>query len=140
MGDFLFYERQVQKVKVSYNDIVEAVAILLGDYSIIRKQAAILILKIALPSDFFKFLFEDKSLHPFDRNDPRVRIWKNKIISKGKCELCGSKENLDAHHIIKWADYPIGRIDVQNGMCLCHKCHTEEHKGEVVYSMMKATI
>lgn len=127
-------------MKVSYDVIVEAVAILLGDYSIIRKQAAMIILKLTLPSEFLEILFEDEMLYPFTRNDPRVRVWKNKVLSKGKCESCGSKENLDAHHIIKWSDYPMGRIDVKNGMCLCHRCHTEEHKYDNVYSMMKVTI
>lgn len=124
-------------IKVPQDVIVEAVAVLLGDYSIIRKQAAILILKIALSSEFFKFLFEDKQLYPINRNDPRVRKWAKQIVSKGECELCASKENLEAHHILRWADYPQGRIDVKNGRCLCHECHTEEHKDEFVYSLMK---
>ena len=125
-------------IKVSFDVLVDAVAVLLGDYSTIRKQAAILILKIALSSEDFNILFEDKDLYPISRNDSRVRKWTKQIISKGKCELCGAKENLDAHHVLRWADYPKGRIDVQNGMCLCHTCHTEEHKGENVYSLMKA--
>lgn len=91
-----------------------------------------------LPKDFLKILLEDKVLCPFDRNDPRVREWTNKILSKGECEICGSKDRLEAHHIIKWADYPLGRIDVNNGMCLCHNCHTEEHKFDAWYHMMKA--
>ena len=125
-------------MKVSQDIVVESVAILLGDYSIIRKKAAVLILKASLPPDFFKFLFEDESLYPFDRNDSRVGTWKKKILSKGKCEICGSEENLDAHHIISWSDYPIGRIDVKNGMCLCHKCHCNEHRFDHVYNLMKS--
>jgi len=83
--------------------IVDSVAILIGDYSIYRKQAALLILKAMLPSDFVKILLSDENLYPFDRNDTRVKEWTNKIISKGKCELCGSTNRLEAHHIIKWA-------------------------------------
>lgn len=118
--------------------IINSIAILIGDYEIIRKQAALLILKAMLPNDFLKILLEDKELYPFNRNDPRVREWTNKILSKGECEICGSKDRLEAHHIIKWADYPQGRIDVNNGMCLCHNCHTEKHKFDVSYHMMKA--
>lgn len=118
--------------------IVDSVAILIGDYSIYRKQAALLILKAMLPSDFVKILLSDENLYPFDRNDTRVKEWTNKIISKGKCELCGSTNRLEAHHIIKWADYPQGRIDIKNGMCLCHDCHTEQHKNDASYHMMKA--
>ena len=127
-------------MKVPYDVIVDAVAVLYGDYSVIRKRAAMIILKIAFPPEFIKVLFEDDGLSVFDRNDPRVRTWKNEVLSKGKCERCGSEENLEAHHIIRWADYPQGRADVQNGMCLCHTCHANEHWGESVYHMMKATV
>ena len=116
--------------------IVDSVAILIGDYSIYRKQAALLILKAMLPSDFVKILLSDENLYPFDRNDTRVKEWTNKIIIVN--ELCGSTNRLEAHHIIKWADYPQGRIDIKNGMCLCHDCHTEQHKNDTSYHMMKA--
>lgn len=121
------------------NDVViDSVAVLLGDYAIERKQAAILLLKAYLPHAFFKFLLEDENLYPFDRNDPRVKRWTKQVISKGHCELCGSTERLEAHHIIKWADYPKGRIDLKNGMCLCHDCHTKEHEFDCSYHLMKA--
>ena len=130
----------MQDLKVPYDVVIDAIAILMGDYPIIKKKAAILLLKIAFPSDFVKFLFEDESLYPFDRNDPRVRTWKQIVLSKGKCEICGSKENLEAHHFIKWSECPLGRIDVNNGMCLCHRCHTNEHQGENIYWMMKSKL
>ena len=31
-----------------------------------------------------------------------------------------------------------GRVDLENGMCLCRKCHTEEHKNDQSYFMMKS--
>lgn len=108
--------------------IVDAIAILIGDYEIIRKQAAVLLLKVLLKDRFLKTLLSHEDMYPFDRSDSRVRAWAKEIISKGKCEKCGSKEMLEAHHIIKWADYPQGRNDIKNGMCLCHDCHTEEHR------------
>lgn len=120
--------------------IIDAVAVLLGDYEINRKYAAILLLKALLPHKVVKEILEDDGIYPFDRNDPRVRTWKKEVLSKGMCENCGSKENLEAHHILKWADYPKGRIDVNNGMCLCHRCHTEEHTEDPSYWMMKAKV
>ena len=120
--------------------VIDAVAVLIGNYTIYRKQAALLILKAILPSDFVKVLLSDGTLYPFDRNDPRVREWVNKILSKYECENCGSTERLEAHHIIKWADYPQGRIDLKNGMCLCHDCHTEQHRYDASYHMMKSKI
>ena len=123
----------------NYKEIViESIAVLLGNYSNTRKQAAIILLKILLKDRLRSLLFEDKDIYPFDRNDSRVRTWAKSVISKGKCEQCGSTDNLEAHHILKWSDYPKGRIDIKNGMCLCHKCHTEEHKDDQSFAMMKA--
>lgn len=118
--------------------IIEAIAVLMGDYDINRKWAANIILKILLRDDFKRFLLEDASLYPTSRDDGRVRAWKKAIISKGQCEMCGSKERLEAHHIIHWADYPQGRFAANNGRCLCHDCHTNEHYGDQSYYMMKA--
>lgn len=118
--------------------IIEALSILLGDYEIYRKQAALLLMKVFVRDQFLDFLLEDKSVYPYDRNDNRVRRWTEAVVSKGYCEMCKSQENLEAHHIIKWSDYPQGRIDVKNGMCLCHKCHTEQHISDRSYHMMKA--
>ncbi len=118
--------------------VIYSIAILLGDYEINRKHAAILILKALLPNDLLHAILEDADLYPVDRNDPRVRTWTDTILRKGKCELCGSDEHLEAHHRIKWADYPQGRIDLKNGQCLCHRCHTNEHVNDQSYHMMIA--
>ena len=118
--------------------VIDAVAVLIGNYGIYRKKAAVLLLKMLLRDDFYKFLFENIVVVPFDRNDSRVRKWTKEVLKKGECELCGAREQLEAHHIIKWADFPPGRIDVKNGMCLCHDCHTNEHREDRSYFMMKA--
>lgn len=116
--------------------IIDSVAVLLGDYHINRKYAAILILKSLLPSEIINDILEEDGIYPFNRNDPRVRIWKKEVLSKGKCEICGSDKQLEAHHIIKWADYPKGRIDINNGQCLCVDCHADMHDGENVKTLI----
>ena len=118
--------------------IIDAIAVLLGDYSPYRKQAAILLLKALLPHRLAEIILMDDGVYPFDRNDPRVRKWTKEVLSFGRCELCGSAEHLEAHHIVKWADYPKGRADLKNGQCLCHNCHTEEHRYDQSYNMMAA--
>lgn len=118
--------------------VIDAVAILLGNYSITRKHAAILILKALLPHKLMNAVLEDTAIYPFDRNDYRVRRWTAQILSKGKCEICGAEEHLEAHHIIKWSDYPGGRINPENGQCLCHDCHTKQHLYDQSYHMMSA--
>lgn len=117
---------------------IEAVAILIGDYEIIRKKAALLLLKAFLPHSVVQSILTEEEVYPFDRNDPRVRAWTKQVVQRGRCEICGSTEQLEAHHIIKWSEYPRGRIDLKNGQCLCHDCHTNEHLHDNTYHMMKA--
>lgn len=118
--------------------VIDAIAILIGEYAIERKQAAMLLLKTLLTEKFFHKLFKDYSMYPFKRSDSRVCEWKNKILSVGECQKCGSKEHLEAHHVLHWSDFPMGRIDVKNGRCLCQYCHADEHVGETVHSAMVA--
>ena len=118
--------------------VIDAIAILLGDYEITRKYAAVIILKIFLPPKARKAILEDDAIYPFKRSDPRVIKWTKEVLSRGMCEACESKEHLEAHHIIKWADYPKGRADLDNGECLCHRCHTMRHANDQSYYMMKA--
>ncbi len=120
--------------------IIDSLAVLLGEYNIYRKKAALLILKILLRNDFLEELLENKELYPVSRNDSRVKAWTKKILEKGCCERCGSDENLEAHHIIEWSEYPQGRIDLKNGMCLCLSCHTEEHKMGKSYYLMRGKL
>lgn len=116
--------------------IINSLALLLGEYSVYRKQAALLILKYLLRKEFLENILNDGHIYPYKREDKRVRKWKKDVLRKGKCEVCGATEQLEAHHIIHWSEYPMGRVDVNNGMCLCHKCHTDEHKNERVYNLM----
>jgi len=118
---------------------IDVVSTLISEETTInQKIAATILMKILFTKEERKKILEDPDLYPFSRNDSRVREWTKKIIAKGSCEKCGSTNNLEAHHIIKWADYPKGRIDVNNGMCLCHDCHAEEHKDETIYALMKS--
>jgi len=43
--------------------------------------------------------------------------------SNYKCEICGSEEDLQAHHIIPVAVNPLLSEDIDNGICLCKNCH-----------------
>lgn len=109
--------------------IISCLAILLGNYEIYRKRAALLILKIFVRNELLEQLLRD-NIEPFERSDPRVKKWASKVVSKGKCEKCNSTENLEAHHIIYWSEFLKGRLDPDNGMCLCNLCHAKMHEGE----------
>lgn len=56
--------------------------------------------------------------------------WKNDVISRfnGYCCICLSKERIIAHHLNSYKYYLELRITLDNGVCLCNKCHTLFHK------------
>lgn len=51
------------------------------------------------------------------------KIWSEIILSKGACEICGSKRYLNPHHIEGRRNLTL-RHDLRNGACLCSGCHT----------------
>lgn len=64
------------------------------------------------------------------RDDPRAQVWRRAVLKRdgGKCQSCGSKSDLHAHHIQRWVDAPSLRLVVGNGMALCAPCHIEVHR------------
>lgn len=46
----------------------------------------------------------------------------------GRCVYCGSKEKLNAHHILSAHKHPEFRLIINNGITLCHTCHWDEHR------------
>lgn len=69
-----------------------------------------------------------------DRNSTRYRYWRKSVFERDGfvCQGCGTKNNLQAHHIIHWQDCkdkPELRYYVENGITLCRKCHLEAHGG-----------
>ncbi len=49
---------------------------------------------------------------------------------------CGSKKNIQVHHILRWQDYPLLRYEPTNGICLCKDCHKSIYKHEYLYINM----
>lgn len=66
----------------------------------------------------------------------KMRIWSAKILDRDNClcKMCGSDENLEAHHII-----PVRQLStddlfiIENGITLCRKCHSSIHLKEQEY-------
>ena len=120
--------------------IVTAYAILLDDKAEWwRKKACYLLLKALVRADFLEFILKDDAA-PFDRSDKRVRAWTKAIKKRGSCELCGSTVHLEAHHIMRWSEYPNGRIDLKNGLCLCARCHAKQHEGELAEKLILSKV
>lgn len=66
--------------------------------------------------------------HP-ERGRYRNKMWVKAVKDRDgwKCVGCGSTDDLHAHHIKRWRDYPDLRYDVDNGATLCHPCHEAAH-------------
>ena len=55
--------------------------------------------------------------------------WAEKVINRDiNCVICGSKQNLEAHHIFKVHNYDDFYLDMNNGITLCSNCHLKYHE------------
>lgn len=62
------------------------------------------------------------------RNTYEYRQWRKAVINRdGCCQLCGSKHKLVAHHKKAFSAFPSLRLDLENGITLCHDCHAKLH-------------
>jgi 5-methylcytosine-specific restriction endonuclease McrA len=63
-----------------------------------------------------------------DFNDPKYKKWRIAVFIRDNfaCRLCGifgPLAKLQAHHIQRWADFPLLRYVIKNGITLCSGCH-----------------
>lgn len=65
------------------------------------------------------------------RHSTKYKDWRLAVYTKDgfACVGCGDNKghNLQAHHIMSFADYPDLRFDVSNGVTLCKQCHAKLH-------------
>ena len=56
--------------------------------------------------------------------------FRKKVLERDNytCQLCGSKNNLEVHHIKPYAKYPRLRVSVNNGITYCNQCHKAIHR------------
>lgn len=72
---------------------------------------------------------EDRESHWYGRGEAFHR-WSFLVKKRDgfKCQKCGcTKSNLISHHIHGWSQYKDLRYDLDNGVCLCEKCHISFH-------------
>jgi len=65
------------------------------------------------------------------RRDSKLhKEWITKVLQRDlyRCRWCHVTDNLVAHHIKSWEEYPELRVDLENGMTLCKACHMRHHK------------
>ncbi len=63
------------------------------------------------------------------RSGGEYKRWMRAVKKRdGKCLVCGSTNNLEAHHIKSFNEYPELRFVVKNGFTMCYEHHIEFHK------------
>ena len=57
------------------------------------------------------------------------KSWVRELFWKySECEICKTKEELEPHHIIKTDKTKELYYDLNNGVLLCHRCHSLYHR------------
>lgn len=71
-----------------------------------------------------------------ERMNPKGVEWRKSVLGRDRyyCRLCHSQENLEVHHIHRFATHPELRWEVSNGITLCHSCHVlfRHHEEEYI--------
>ena len=65
------------------------------------------------------------------RNSEEYKVWRACVFERDHyaCQNCGQVGGtLNAHHIKPFSKYPEFRLDVNNGITLCKKCHKLAHR------------
>ncbi len=62
-----------------------------------------------------------------ERMNPDYTVWRKQVLKRDghHCRVCFTKEDLQAHHIKRFATYPEIRWEVSNGITLCKPCHKQ---------------
>jgi len=57
----------------------------------------------------------------------KLQVWAYHVKKGKRCNVCGSKKNLQAHHLYSKFYYPWLALLLSNGVPLCNKCHSGFH-------------
>lgn len=66
------------------------------------------------------------------RTSRKYKEWRNCVYEKDNyvCQCCGERGvKLNCHHILKFSDYEDARLDCNNGITMCAKCHDVTYPG-----------
>ena len=63
------------------------------------------------------------------RSYPEYRQYIQSVLHRDNytCQICGSVENIEVHHMFSYGYYPKYRIDTEFGLSMCKSCHVDFH-------------
>lgn len=63
------------------------------------------------------------------RTNSPLTNWRAHVLARdgNRCQICGSEEYLQAHHIIPVRNSTEHKFNVRNGITLCKECHKLVH-------------
>ncbi|MCF8890638.1 HNH endonuclease [Priestia megaterium] len=63
------------------------------------------------------------------RQTPENKAWRMSVFIRDDftCKVCGSKEEIEAHHIFNYSSHKKLRYKLSNGITLCEICHDNFH-------------
>lgn len=72
-------------------------------------------------------------LHPREEGTSRSNRWRIEVLNRDgrQCRACAAVDpdaRLQAHHIKTQREFPALRFDIDNGVTLCTKCHSQQHR------------
>lgn len=78
---------------------------------------------------YFEWLKENRIEQDDWRDNPKYNEWRKNVYERDnwKCFICGSKKNINAHHIYNGNDYKEKRFMIKNGITLCEYHHIMLH-------------
>jgi hypothetical protein len=62
---------------------------------------------------------------------PEYKQWRRTCLDRDnhKCVVCGDKTYIQVHHLLRRSEWPELALNVDNGITLCHYCHSGLHSG-----------
>ena len=94
-----------------------------------QAKARQLLYKLCLPENGF-FWEKPPNILPYSRSTKEYHLWRIDCLERDnwQCQHCDSTNKLNIHHIGSYKTHPKLRTEVDNGITLCRKCHTKEHR------------
>lgn len=76
------------------------------------------------------------------RESTNLKKWRMEVFKRDNftCQKCGSKKDLQAHHLKEWSKFGDLRFDIHNGLTVCIGCHGEIHNRDFTKRNNKSCI